>query len=792
MKRVIKKVAVLGSGVMGSQIACHFANVGMEVLMLDILPKEAPQGNSKVRNAVADGALKQALKMKPSPIYSKSFAKRIQTGNFTDNMKDIADCDWIIEVIIERLDIKKSIFEEVERYRRPGSLVTSNTSGIPIHLMAEGRSEDFKQHFSGSHFFNPPRYLKLLEITPTQDTLPEVTEFLLNFGSQFLGKTTVLAKDTPAFIGNRIGVFALTNIFRYIQQADLSVEFVDQLTGSLIGHPKSATFRTADVVGIDTLALVMDDLANATQATETKENFKTADFIHRLVAKKWLGSKTKQGFYKKMKDENGKSQIWALDLKKMDYRPSEKIHSEVYTQAKNIQPLEKRLQFLFADQGEIGDFYRATHYPLFEYITLKIPEITEDLFRIDDGMEAGFGWQLGPFKIWDALGVQATVEYMTQQGYQVADWVSQMLEKGYTSFYKVENGQELYYDIQTATYQIIPGTEDLIRLENLRKDHEIWHNAECSLIDLGDGIINVEFHSKMNTIGGGVLEGINHAIDLAEEKYRGVVISNEGEHFSAGANVGLIFMMAVDQEYDELDFAIKQFQNTSMRIRHCSVPVVIAPHGLTLGGGCEFSMHSDMVVAHAEMYMGLVELGVGLIPGGGGTKEFAIRLSDSIEKGDVELNLFTERFLTIGQAKVSTSAQEAFELGYLRPGIDKIVISRKHQLTEAKAECLRLAEEGYTAPLPRKDIRVLGNSSLGLAYVGADSMRAGNYISKYDQFIAQKLAYVLSGGDLSEPSKVSEQYLLNLERQAFLELCTQRKTLERLQAIVKGEQPLRN
>jgi len=792
MNRIIKKVAVLGSGVMGSQIACHFANAGMQVLLLDIVPKDAAEGDAKARNKIVNDALTAALKMNPSPIYSKKFANRISTGNFDDNLKDIVDCDWIIEVVIERLDIKKQVFEKVEGFRKPGSIITSNTSGIPIHLMSEGRSENFKQHFCGSHFFNPPRYLKLLEIIPTKDTLPEVTQFLLDFGDKFLGKTTVLAKDTPAFIGNRIGVFSISSILNYVEKTGMTVEEVDKLTGPAIGRPKSATFRTADVVGLDTLALVANGLVQSVPNDEAHESFKTPEFINKMIAQKWLGSKTGQGFFKKIKGEESKSEIHALDLKTLEYRPSQKVKFPILEMTKPIDDLSKRFKILLADKDKAGDFYRATFYALFQYASNRIPEITDDFFRIDDAIEAGFGWEMGPFKIWDALGVSETVKVMEDAGNKPAQWVYEMLGGQHDSFYKIGNGKKYYYDIVTKDYKVIPGTEGLVLLENIRSEHTIWENSEASITDLGDGILNLEFHSKMNTIGSGILEGINKAIDLAEKEYRGLVVSNDGANFSAGANVGLIFMMAAEQEYDELDFAIRQFQNTMMRVRYSSIPVVAAPHNMALGGGCELCMHSDKVIAHAELYMGLVEFGVGVIPGGGGTKEFTLRLSDSLQQGDIELNNFSERFLTIGQAKVSTSAYEAFELGYLRKGTDEVVISRKRQLTEAKAACLSLAENGYTQATPRKDIKVLGKSALGLAYLGADSMRQGNYISEHDQKISQKLAFVMSGGDLSSESFVSEKYLLDLERQAFLSLCTERKTLERLQSIIKGGKVLRN
>ncbi len=787
-KRIIKKVAVLGSGVMGSRIACHFANIGMQVLLLDIVPKDA---DAKSRNKLVNDALTAALKSNPSPIYSKSLAKNIATGNFEDDMPKISDCDWVIEVVVERLDIKQKVFEQVEQFRKAGTLITSNTSGIPIHLMAEGRSEDFRKHFCGSHFFNPPRYLKLLEVIPTKETSEEVIDFLLHFGEKYLGKTTVLAKDTPAFIGNRIGVFSIMSILHHAEKTGFTIEEVDKLTGPVIGHPKSATFRTSDVVGLDTMVHVANGLSQGVPDDEAKDLFQIPEFVTKMVANNWLGSKSGQGFYKKDK-VNGANVFSTLDLKTLEYQPSKKVKFPSLETTKTIDKLSDRMKVLFAATDKAGEFYRAIFYQLFAYASNRIPEITDDLYKIDAAMNAGFGWETGPFEKWDALGVEATLKAMEADNLKPAQWVYDMLTSGAASFYKIEDGKKLYYDIPSKTYKIIPGTEEFILLDNIRATNTIWKNSGTTITDLGDGIINLEFHTKMNTIGGEVIEGINKAITLAEQNYKGLVISNEGANFSAGANVGMIFMMAVEQEFDELNMVIKAFQNTMMRIRYSSIPVVAAPHQMALGGGCELCLHADKVVAHAELYMGLVEFGVGLIPGGGGTKEFALRLSDELQEGDIEMNNFRDRFLTIGQAKVSTSAAEAFELGYLKKGRDMVVVSRNRVLAEAKKQCLTMAEEGYTQPVPRKDIRVLGKSALGLGYVGANTMFSGNYISEHDVKISQKLAYVMAGADLSQPTLVSENYLLNLEREAFVQLCAERKTLERIQSILTGGKVLRN
>jgi 3-hydroxyacyl-CoA dehydrogenase len=791
MNRTIKKVAVLGSGVMGSRIACHFANIGVEVLLLDIVSKDAG-ADKKSRNKLVNGELETALKSNPSPIYRKNFAKRITTGNFEDDLKDIAACDWIIEVVIERLDIKKQVFENVEKYRKPGTLITSNTSGIPIHLMNEDRSEDFQKHFCGTHFFNPPRYLRLLEIIPTQKTAPEVIDFLMNYGELYLGKTTVLCKDTPAFIANRIGVFGIMSLFHTVEKMDLTIEEVDKLTGPVLGRPKSATFRTCDVVGLDTLVHVANGVAQNCPKDEAIDSFKIPGYVSKMVENKWLGSKTEQGFFKKVKTANGKSEIYALDLKTLEYKPSQKVKFATLETTKSIDNLRDRMKILLAGTDKAGEFYRATFYNLFAYVSNRIPEITDELYKIDAAMNTGFAWELGPFEAWDALGVAGTIKAMEAANIKPAKWVIDMVSSGATSFYKIENGNKKFFDIPSKSYKTIPGTESFILLDNIRPTKTVWKNSGAILTDIGDGILNLEWNTKMNSIGSEVIEGINKSIEIAEKDFRGLVISNEGANFSAGANVGMIFMMAVEQEYDELNFAIKTFQSTMMRVRYSSIPVVVAPHNMALGGACEMSLHSDRVVAHAETYMGLVEFGVGLIPGGGGTKEFAVRLSDELQEGDIELNNFRDRFLTIGQAKVSTSAYEAFDLGYLRKGKDIVVVSRNRVLSEAKANCLELANEGYTKPVPRKDIRVLGKQALGLAYLGANSMQVGNYISEHDTKISQKLAWVLCGGDLSAPTLVSEQYLLDLEREAFLSLCGERKTLERLQSIITGGKILRN
>jgi 3-hydroxyacyl-CoA dehydrogenase len=801
MNRFIKRVAVLGSGIMGSRIACHFANIGCEVLLLDVIPKELTPDEIKkeltlesplVRNRIVNTSLDSTLKSNPSPIYKKSFSSRIKTGNFDDNLSDVKDCDWIIEVVVERLDIKKQLFDKVELYRKPGTIISSNTSGIPIHLMLEGRSEDFQSHFCGTHFFNPPRYLQLLEIIPTPKTDSRIVDYLMNFGVKNLGKKTVLCKDTPAFIANRVGVYAIMALFHAVDELGLTVEEIDKLSGPVLGRPKSATFRTCDVVGLDTLVLVANGLYNNCSQDEERELFKLPSYIEKMVENNWLGSKTGQGFYKKVKTEEGKSEIHALDLKTFEYKSSQKVSFQTLEITKSVDDLKKRIKMLFAGQDKAGEFYRKLFAGLFSYVSNRIPEISDDLYSIDDALKAGFGWELGPFETWDILGVSEGIKIIEGQGKTVAPWVNEMVNSGKNSFYSISEGRKLFYQINQKEYCQILGTQDQITLDNLRETNKIWSNSDATIVHLGDGILNVEFHTKMNTIGGGVIQAINKAIDITEQDYKGLVISNTGQNFSAGANVGMIFMMAIEQDYDELNFAVKAFQDTMMRVRYSNIPVVVAPFNLALGGGCEIAMHADKVVAHAELYMGLVEFGVGLIPGGGGTKEFAKRLSEELKEGDIKINRLRERFLTIGQAKVSISAFEAFDLGYLRQGTDEVVMSKDLQLKRAKEICLEMADAGYIPPKKAKNVMVVGQEGLGIVYVGANSMLSGNYISEHDALISEKLGYVLCGGDLSENTTVSEQYLLDLERKSFVELCMQRKTLERLESIIKKGKILRN
>ncbi|WP_421763770.1 3-hydroxyacyl-CoA dehydrogenase/enoyl-CoA hydratase family protein [Ekhidna sp.] len=793
MKRTIKKAAVLGSGIMGSRIACHFANIGLEVLLLDIVPRdldEKQKDNPAARNKLVNDALQTAIKSNPSPLYDKSKARLIETGNFDDDLSKIKEVDWIIEVVVENLDIKKSLFDKVEKERKAGTLITSNTSGIPIHLMLDGRSEDFQKHFCGTHFFNPPRYLRLLEIIPTKKTDPAIVDFFMSYGDLYLGKETVLCKDTPAFIANRIGVYGMMSTIHVTDQLGLTVNEVDKLTGPVIGHAKSATFRTSDVVGLDTLVNVSNNLYAALEKDESRDKFKLPRVVQKLSDEKWLGDKTGQGFYKKVK-KDGKSEILELNLQTFEYEPKSKAKFDVMDKTKNIEDVRARLPILLEDESKAGEFYRKTFYDLFTYCSNRIPEIADELYRIDQAVAAGFAWEIGPFESWDVLGAEETTKKMKEAGFEPAAWVHEMLDAGNTSFYKFENGKKHYYDIPSKSYKVIPGTEGLIFLDAFKENNVVWEKPGATIYDIGDGVLNLEFHTKMNSVDADVIEGINTAITMAEKDYRGVVIGNEGQNFSAGANLAMLFMYAVDQEFDEIDLMVRTFQNTMTKARFSSVPVVAATSGLVLGGGCELSLHCDAIQAHAESYVGLVEVGVGLIPGGGGTKEMTLRASDDFTPGDPELNTLQEYFMNIATAKVATSAAEAQKMHILRGG-DEITLNRTRLLTDAKEKVLALADAGYTQPVERTNIKVQGKSALAMFHAGISGMKYGSYISEHDQKIGQKLAWIMAGGDLSAPTMVSEQYLLDLEREAFLSLCGEPKTLERIQSILFKGKPLRN
>jgi 3-hydroxyacyl-CoA dehydrogenase len=801
MNRSIKKVAILGSGIMGSRIACHFANIGVQVLLLDIAPKElsaeeAAKGltleSPAVRNRIVNAAFQQTLKSKPASLYQAGFAANIQVGNFEDNLSGISDADWIMEVVVENLAIKKSIYERVEQFRQPGTLITSNTSGIPIHLMAEGRSADFQAHFCGTHFFNPPRYLRLLEIIPTPKTDASVIDFLLAYGETQLGKTTVLCKDTPAFIANRIGVYSMMQTMKVVEELGLTVEQVDKLTSKVVGRPKSGTFRLSDVVGLDTTVHVANNLHATLSNDESKSIFALPSMMQKLIENKWLGDKTGQGFYKKTKDDKGKTVILSLDLQTFEYRAAQRVSFETLERSKAIDNLADRFALLLDGQDLAGEFYRKTILDGFRYASNRVPEIADDLVKIDQAICAGFGWEMGVFETWDAIGVEKANAMMAELGLTPAPWVTEMLALGHSTFYKIEGGKRLYYDLASKSYQVIPGQEKQISLSILKPTNTVFKNDDAHIIDLGDGIVGLEFHSKMNTMGQGVLEGLAYAIETAEKDFRGLVIGNESnEAFSAGANLGMLYMFGIEKKFDEVNHMIATFQESMMRVRYSSIPVVVAPHTLALGGGCEINLHADKIVAHSELYMGLVEVGVGLIPAGGGTKEMALRMGDARRSGDVELNRLQQAFMNIATAKVSTSAHEALEMNYLRTQ-DRIVLNRSQVISEAKKEAILLAEAGYVQKNRRSDVWVEGKQGLALFKAGIQGMLMGRYISEHDALIANKLAFAICGGDLDAPQMVTEQYLLDLEREAFLSLTGEQKTMDRIGSLLSGGKPLRN
>ena len=781
---------------MGTGIACHLAGCGMEVIMLDMVPRDlAPEAPRAARNKLAADSLAMAFKAKPAPLYDKDFAKRIEIGNFDDDFEKIKDADWVVEVVVERLDIKKLIFDKVEKYRKPGSLVSSNTSGIPIYMMAEGRSEDFRKNFCGTHFFNPVRYMRLLEIIPTADTDASVVDFFMHFGDVLLGKQTVLCKDTPAFIANRVGVYAMAKVYQLADELNLNPSTVDLLTGPAIGRPKTGTFRLGDLVGMDTSAHVLKGIKDNCPNDEQASVMVPPAYLNFMIEHKFFGNKTGKGFYQKTneKDAKGRPVILELDLKTFEYKPSEPQRLPILATLKEIESLPKRIRAAFKGDDAGAQLIQKSLLGLFAYVSNRVPEIADDIFSIDNAIKAGFAWEAGPFQFWDMLGIEKGVQLAEAQGEKIDPWVKEMLAAGHTTFYKSENGKPQYYDVASKSYNAMPGGADFIVLDNIRSKTAIYSNSETTLHDIGDGVLCLEFRSKMNTIGAGVLEGINKSIEIAEnDGWKGLVIGNNATNFSVGANLMMIAMMAYEQDFDELNLAVNHFQQTTMRCRYSSIPVVSAVQGFVFGGGCEVAMHCDAVMAAAESYIGLVEVGVGLIPGGGGTKEFAVRTADKIsQKGDVQIPSLIEAFTNIAMANVGTSAHEAFNLGYLLPEKDQVVPNVARTIAEAKKKVLSLADS-YVKPIQRKDILVLGRTGLGALYAASHSLKLGNYASEHDITIANKIAWVLCGGDLTSPQEVSEQYLLDIEREAFLSLCGEQKTLARIQHMLETGKPLRN
>ena len=800
MKYRLKKVAVLGSGVMGSGIACHLANIGLEVIMLDIVPLDLEgdkRNDPKLRNSIVDRALQNSIRSKPAPLYHKSFASRISTGNFEDDFEKISDADWIIEVVIERLEIKHQVFEKVDQFRKNNSLVTSNTSSIPIHLLSKGRSDDFKAHFCGTHFFNPPRYLRLLEVIPTSDTLEVVTNFFMEFGKVNLGKQTVLCKDTPAFIGNRIGVMSGTEMTILTKKYSFTVEEVDVLTGSLIGRPPTATFRLQDLVGLDTgdnvSRFVMDNVENDTYINKIKK-LPESKFMRFLLDNKFLGNKSGKGFYEKTKkrDANGKTIINVLNLETLEYKPAVKPRMEIIRTAKGMELLDKRLQFLVDGDSKEHQFFKDYFGALFAYSAARVPEISDQYFPIDDAMRTGYVWDYGPFEYWDLIGFEKGIALVEALGESLPKWVHDLKASGVKSFYKYENGKKQYFNIQTKKFEVLPGKEAFIILDSYRAQKSIIKNSECTVHDIGDGVLCLEFTSKSNSIGEGIGRGIDEAIRLAEEgDWKGIVIGNNAKQFSVGANLMNVGMMAMQKQFDPLDKMVNDFQQINMRIRTSKIPVVVSTQGYVFGGGCEIAMHCDAGVYAAESYIGLVEVGVGLLPGGGGTKEFAVRASDDFFEGDVQSPTLVNYFKTIATAAVSTSAYEAFDLNYLKEERDIVSVNTPMNIGKAKDKVLLLAKN-YIAPSVREDIEVLGRGGMSVLYSAINEFRLGDYMSDYDVEIARKIAYVICGGDLTSSQKVSEQYLLDIERENFMSLLGNQKTLDRIQYLLMNNKPLRN
>lgn len=796
MKYRLKKVAVLGSGVMGSGIACHLANVGMEVLMLDIVPKEA--GNDKTsRNLMVNTALQTAIKSKPAPLYDKTFASRIQTGNFEDDFEKIGDADWIIEVVVERLDIKKLILEKVDQFRKKVSLVSSNTSSIPIKLLAEGRSEAFKSHFCGTHFFNPARYLRLLEVIPTADTASEITDFFMEFGTVTLGKQTVLCKDTPAFIGNRIGVLSGTEITLLTEKYKFKIEEVDAMTGSLIGRPNTASFRLQDLVGLDTgdnvSRFVMENVEGDAYIDALKEK-PEPKFMRFLLDNKFLGNKTGKGFYEKTKkkDANGKTIINALNLETLQYEPAIRPKIELVKTAKGMGLMSKRLQYLVSGDSKEQNFFKDYFGTLLGYAAARVPEISDQYYPLDDAMRTGYVWDFGPFEYWDLIGLERGMELISAQEGQIPQWILDLQAAGGTSFYKFENGQKKYFNIQSKTYEPLPGTESFIILDSYREQAPVLKNSECTVHDIGDGVLCLEFTSKSNSIGEGIGKGLHEAIELAEEgDWKGLVIGNNAKQFSVGANLMNIGMFAMQKQFDVLERFVDDFQKINMKIRTSKIPVVVSTQGYVFGGGCEISMHCDAGIYAAESYIGLVEVGVGLLPGGGGTKEFALRASDDFFEGDVQNPTLINYFKSIATAAVSTSAYEAYDLGYLKKERDFVCVNTPMNIGRAKDKVLELAKN-YMPPSSRTDVHVLGRGGMSVLYSAINEFRLGEYMSDYDVEIARKVAHVICGGDLTAPQKVSEQYLLDIEREGFMSLLGNQKTLDRIQYLLMNNKPLRN
>ncbi len=792
---------VLGAGTMGAQIAAHLANAGVEVLLLDIAPTALTEQEQKkgltlesraVRNRIANLGLDAASRIKPAAFFSPAKKSLITTGDFEDDLNRVKEVDWVIEAIVEKLDVKRELFSKVDSFRRPGTIVSSNTSGLSISAMAEGLSEDFRRHFLGTHFFNPPRYLKLVELIRTPDTMPEVVSFVADFCDRRMGKGIVYAKDTPNFIANRIAAFSSLNAIRVMIEDGYTIEEVDAMTGPLIGRPKSASFRTTDIVGLDTSLYVAENLYEAVPEDEQREMLRPPDLLRDMVKRGWTGNKAGQGFYKKQRGEGGKTEYLALDYATMEYRPSQKVKFPSIEAAKGIEDTAERIRALVYGKDRVGEFLWKTVSRNLIYAANRIPEISDDIVNIDNAARWGFNHELGVFELWDAIGVEKSVERMKQEGLSVPPLVEKLFASGRKCFYEQHGGRTFYFDCASEDYKEIEPQSGVTILKSVKdRTGVVKKNTAASLIDLGDGVTCLEFHSKMNAIGGDTIAMMNYAVKEVDQNFEALVIGNQSENFSVGANIMLLLLGAQEGEWDEIALSVRQFQNVNMSLRYSAKPVVVAVQGMALGGGCEVALHADRVRAAAETYMGLVEVGVGLIPGGGGVKEMVLRaVEDALPDEDIfqRIRKVSE---TIAMAKVATSAVEAAEIGFLR-ATDPITMNRDRLIEDAKQTALAMVREGYEPSLPRTDIPVPGEPALAAIKLAIHMMVRGNFISEYDGHVASKLAYVICGGNLSRRTLVSEQYLLDLEREAFVSLCGERKTQERLQYMLKTGKPLRN
>lgn len=791
----IRRVAVIGSGTMGGALAGHFANAGLQVSLLDIVPQTLTPDETKkklslehpaVRNRIVNAGLQAVVKSKPAALFTPQTAERIRVGNLEDNFELVAQADWILEAIVENLNVKRALMQRIDAVRQPESIVTTNTSGIPIHAIAEGRSDTFRQHFLGTHFFNPPRYLKLLEVIPGPDTLRDVVAFMKQFGENVLGKGVVVCKDRPNFIANRLGSFLGTYAMRYAFENDFRVDEVDEFTGAMIGHPKTATFRLGDLVGVDIMYHVAENLYDAVPEDEAHADLKPPEFLRKMVEQGMLGNKAGKGFYQEVREPGGKKKFYALNLHTLEYEPPEKFIFDSVSSAEMHETLPERLRYLVTQEDKAAQFIWNTTAHYLAYASHRVPEIADDIVSIDDAMKWGFAHDAGPFEIWDMLGVPETVERMASQDIAVAPWVNEMLATGHSSFY--QNGS--YYDPASKAYKSLTEKPNLIVL---KKQRVVIENENATLRDLNDGVLCLEFHTKLNALDDGIVEIARAGQEELNKNFVGMVIGNQGEHFSAGANVLSIGLAAENAEWDKIDASVRALQDFLMSVRYSSKPIVVAPFGYTLGGGCEVAMAGARVVAHAESYVGLVEVGLGLIPAGGGTKEMLRRiLAPALQTQFADSLPYLQRiFETIGTAKTASSASEAGQMGFF-DNTTRIVMNRDQLIAEAKKTVLDLVAENYQPPARGKNIYAAGERGLAALRLGIYSILSGRYISEYDATVGDKLAYVLCGGKLTAPAWVDEQYILDLEREAFVSLCGQEKTRERIWHFLNTGKPLRN